>query len=35
MNALSKKNANMPSIASVWPINPPAYREKSAQFVPN
>ena len=25
----------MPSIASVWPMTPPEYFEKFAQFVPN
>ena len=31
----SRKNANSPSIASVWPMTPPAYRENAAQLVPN
>jgi hypothetical protein len=31
----SRKNANTPSIASVWPITPPAKFENWAQFVPN
>ena len=31
----STKNANTPSIASVWPMTPPAKFEKAAQFVPN
>ena len=31
----SRKNANTPSIASVWPITPPAYCAKRAQLVPN
>ncbi len=35
MKALSRKKANMPSIASVWPMIPPAYLVKPAQFVPN
>ena len=34
-NADSRKNANIPSMASVWPITPPAKREKCDQFVPN
>src|ERR1700733_7367406 len=34
-NADSRKKANMPSMASVWPITPPAKREKGDQFVPN
>ncbi len=34
-NADSKKKANTPSMASVWPITPPAKREKCAQLVPN
>ena len=34
-NADSRKNANMPSIARVCPITPPAKRENTAQFVPN
>src|SRR5215475_1184062 len=34
-NADSRKNANMPSMASVCPITPPANREKCDQFVPN
>ncbi len=35
MKALSRKNANIPSIASVCPTTPPAYFVKPAQFVPN
>ena len=35
MKALSRKNANMPSIANVCPTTPPAYLEKPAQLVPN
>ena len=35
MKALSRKNANMPSIANVCPMTPPAYLEKPAQLVPN
>ena len=35
INALSRKNAKVPSIASVCPITPPAYLENAAQFVPN
>src|SRR6266496_2535932 len=31
----SRKKANIPSIASVCPITPPAKREKCDQFVPN
>ena len=31
----SRKNANKPSIARVWPTTPPAYWEKRAQLVPN
>src|ERR1700741_4990015 len=34
-NADSRKKANIPSRASVWPITPPANRENAAQFVPN
>ena len=34
-NVDSRKNANVPSIASVWPITPPAARENSDQLVPN
>src|SRR5256885_6475245 len=34
-NTDSAKNANTPSIASVWPITPPAKLEKPAQLVPN
>ena len=33
--ALSMKNANMPSMARVWPITPPAIFENSDQLVPN
>jgi phage terminase Nu1 subunit (DNA packaging protein) len=35
MNTDSAKNANTPSIASAWPITPPAKLEKPAQLVPN
>ena len=31
----SRKNENTPSMASVWPITPPAAFENGAQFVPN
>src|SRR5215469_17190907 len=31
----SRKKEKTPSIASVWPITPPAALENSAQFVPN
>src|ERR1700683_875862 len=31
----SRKKENIPSMASVWPITPPAVRENAAQFVPN
>src|ERR1700686_5370808 len=31
----SRKKENTPSIASVWPITPPAAFENAAQFVPN
>ena len=31
----SRKNEKTPSIASVWPITPPAERENAAQLVPN
>src|SRR6202158_3457742 len=34
-NADSRKKANIPSMARVWPITPPANREKSDQLVPN
>src|SRR5438270_2474382 len=34
-NADSRKNANMPSIARVCPITPPANFEKCDQLVPN
>jgi hypothetical protein len=34
-NEDSRKKANMPSIACVCPMTPPANREKRAQFVPN
>ena len=31
----SRKKAKVPSMASVWPMTPPAYCEKRAQLVPN
>ncbi len=31
----SRKNANTPSMARVWPMTPPAAFENGAQFVPN
>ena len=31
----SRKNENTPSMASVWPMTPPAAFENGAQFVPN
>src|SRR5215469_4799999 len=34
-NADSRKKANIASIARVWPMTPPAKREKTDQFVPN
>ena len=34
-NTDSAKNAKTPSMASVWPITPPAKLEKPAQLVPN
>jgi len=31
----SRKNANTPSMARVWPITPPVRSVNRAQFVPN